>query len=207
MNTTTELEATGKQIAFLASLAGQKLSADDAAKVNADALAGRWGRKSISEEINRLKGMPRRQPDPRHPSYQRSATAEANERATESLPTPQAPPPLVAGMYRMGEDVYKVQVAVHGSGLPYAKLLAQTGDCRECGWTQESHESDHEFKAAWRFEYAPGAIKVLFPEHRMTLDEAKAFGALYGTCCVCGRTLTNEVSIEAGIGPICGGRV
>jgi hypothetical protein len=42
---------------------------------------------------------------------------------------------------------------------------------------------------------------------RMTLEDAKEFGALYGTCCVCGRLLTNEVSIEAGIGPVCGKRV
>jgi hypothetical protein len=37
----------------------------------------------------------------------------------------------------------------------------------------------------------------------MTLDQAKAFGALYGACCNCGKTLTDERSIEAGIGPVC----
>lgn len=41
----------------------------------------------------------------------------------------------------------------------------------------------------------------------ITLDEAKEFGALYGTCCVCARTLTNEESISQGIGPVCGGRL
>lgn len=29
------------------------------------------------------------------------------------------------------------------------------------------------------------------------------FGKLTGTCCICGRLLTNEVSVERGIGPIC----
>jgi hypothetical protein len=37
-------------------------------------------------------------------------------------------------------------------------------------------------------------------------EDAKAFGALYGMCCNCGRLLTNEVSIYLGIGPVCGGR-
>jgi len=57
------------------------------------------------------------------------------------------------------------------------------------------------------FVYDPGAVRRLRPEHRMSLEEAKEFGALYGTCCVCGRTLTNEDSIEAGIGPVCAGKV
>lgn len=34
------------------------------------------------------------------------------------------------------------------------------------------------------------------------LSDAK-YGSLYGICCVCGRTLTDESSIAAGIGPIC----
>lgn len=29
------------------------------------------------------------------------------------------------------------------------------------------------------------------------------FGKLTGCCCICGRMLTNEVSVERGIGPIC----
>jgi hypothetical protein len=35
---------------------------------------------------------------------------------------------------------------------------------------------------------------------------AKAYGLRTGECCICGRTLTNRVSIDAGIGPICAGR-
>lgn len=92
-----------------------------------------------------------------------------------------------AGMYKLGEDIYKVQKAVHGSGNLYAKKLVPGPEFGD--------------KAA--FVYAPGAIKDLSANDRMTLDEAKAFGALYGTCCNCGRTLTDEGSIAAGIGPIC----
>jgi len=101
--------------------------------------------------------------------------------------TAPAPSQIEAGMYRMDDVIYKVQLAVHGSGKPYAKRLVQD---------EESSE--------WFFEYAAGMVRRLQVEHRMSLDEAKAFGALYGTCCVCGRTLTDEKSIENGIGPVCG---
>jgi len=38
------------------------------------------------------------------------------------------------------------------------------------------------------------------------LAAAKKYGKLAGRCCSCGRDLTDPVSIEAGIGPICAGR-
>lgn len=99
---------------------------------------------------------------------------------------------VTEGMYRKADGtIYKVQRAVHGSGNLYAKRLSPPD----------------EFGGKAKFEYAPGAIRRLSIDERMTLEEAKEWGALYGTCCVCGRTLTNEESIEAGIGPVCSGRV
>lgn len=96
------------------------------------------------------------------------------------------------GMYRKAGSIYKVQKAVHGSGQNYAKRLVETATIdRKTG------------KPKWKFEYAPGFVYELRPEHMLTLEQAREFGALYGTCCVCGRTLTNEESIAAGIGPIC----
>lgn len=109
----------------------------------------------------------------------------------QEQPTADAPAKsdeLEDGMYRVDGVIYKVQHAVHGSGRQYAKELVGEG-------------------ADWSFEYAAGAIRKLRPEHRMTLEEAKEFGALYGTCCVCGRTLTKESSIAEGIGPVCSGKV
>lgn len=91
------------------------------------------------------------------------------------------------GMHRVGLRIFKVQKAVHGSGHLYAKELVKEGD-------------------RWVFEYAKGAMRMLSASTLMSLAEAKEFGALYGTCCVCGRTLTNETSIEEGIGPVCSGR-
>jgi hypothetical protein len=53
------------------------------------------------------------------------------------------------------------------------------------------------------FEYAGAANRFVHPEGRLTLEEAKAFGQLYGYCCVCGTELTDPESIAAGIGPVC----
>lgn len=94
---------------------------------------------------------------------------------------------LEDGMYRTADGIiFKVKHSV-GSGRQYAQKLVQDGN-------------------DWSFEYAPGATRKLQPKERMTLEQAKEFGALYGTCCVCGRTLSNEDSIAAGIGPICAGK-
>lgn len=95
---------------------------------------------------------------------------------------------LEDGMYRLYDRIFKVQHAVNGSGRQYAKELVQHDD-------------------GWEFEYAAGMVHRLRPRHRMTLDQAKEFGALYGTCIRCGRTLTDEGSIQAGIGPICAGKI
>jgi hypothetical protein len=90
------------------------------------------------------------------------------------------------GMHRVDGVIYKVQRSPE-SGRVYAKQLVQHGD-------------------DWKFEYRAGAIRNLSESTRMTLEEAKEFGQLYGSCCVCGRVLTNEESIEAGIGPVCSGK-
>jgi len=84
------------------------------------------------------------------------------------------------GMYLKDGVVFKVQIAKQDSGRLYAKRLGQGG-----------------------FEYAPGAINTLRAEHKMSLDQAKEYGKLYGVCCQCGKDLTDENSIAAGIGPVC----
>ena len=97
----------------------------------------------------------------------------------EFVDTPPATP-ATEGMYRMDGRIFKVQRAIHGSGHLYAKELTTDG-----------------------FVYAGGIVHKLNSSHRMTLEQAKEYGALYGTCCVCGIALTNEKSIAAGIGPVC----
>jgi hypothetical protein len=45
-----------------------------------------------------------------------------------------------------------------------------------------------------------GKLKVSM---KLTLAEAARIGHQTGTCCICGRELTNPESISMGIGPIC----
>ena len=108
--------------------------------------------------------------------------------ATDTQAGPAAASGAPEGMHRLDGEIYKVQRAVTGSGRPYAKKLTKAGG------------------GAWRFEYARGVVYRLSEATQMTLDEAQEWGALYGTCCVCGRALTNETSIAAGIGPVCARR-
>lgn len=49
-------------------------------------------------------------------------------------------------------------------------------------------------------------VRKLMDIEERGLDAVKDISRLTGICCVCGRMLTNEVSIEEGIGPICAGR-
>jgi hypothetical protein len=96
-----------------------------------------------------------------------------------------APVVSLEGMHQLPNgDIYKVQVAHSGSGNLYAKRLVVTdGDAS--------------------FEYERGALRLLSASTRMTTAAAAAFGSLYGICCNCGRTLTDETSIARGIGPVC----
>lgn len=92
------------------------------------------------------------------------------------------------GMYQKDGSIYKVQPS-QSSGYLYAKKLVDLGD--------------GQFKFDYDEAKAERIIGKLSAADMMTLAQAKEFGALFGVCCVCGRLLTNEASIEAGIGPIC----
>lgn len=110
------------------------------------------------------------------------------------LPKPQAAPKTQAAPDETVEDgIYvhdgvfvKVVKAVHGSGKPYAKRF----DVTNLAWV-----------------YAPGLVQRLSTGERVTKEQAAEFGALYGKCVRCGRTLTNEASIEQAMGPVCSGKM
>jgi plasmid stabilization system protein ParE len=95
-------------------------------------------------------------------------------------------PVKTAGVFKREGIVFKVKVAVHGSG----KLYAQR-------WNPGTQ--------SWSYEL--GAMRFLAEEDRMTLAEASEWGKLYGTCIACGTTLTDEKSIAAGIGRVCATKV
>lgn len=125
-------------------------------------------------------------------------TAPRQERL---LTTPIQGGELDDGMYRMAGSIYKVQHAVHGSGRQYAKILRIVAE------PERDDEGDIVSPGSIVFSYAPGVVHQLTSEHRMTLEQAKEFGALYGTCVRCGRTLTKEKSIERAMGPVCAQKI
>jgi hypothetical protein len=90
--------------------------------------------------------------------------------------------PVPDGIYFYLGDYVKVLHAVNGSGRQYTKKFNRTTE-------------------SW--DYTPGLLGCLVSADRLTEEQAKEFGALYGRCVVCGRTLTDEESIEYGIGPVC----
>lgn len=101
----------------------------------------------------------------------------------KSAPAKAEPP---EGIHYLDGTVYKVQEAKRGSGRKYAKVLTAT-----------------EGRGEWEYLGRGTAFYRLSDDTLMTLEDAQEFGKLYGVCCRCGATLTDENSIAAGIGPIC----
>jgi hypothetical protein len=107
---------------------------------------------------------------------------------------------LEDGMYRgpsPNNHIYKVYHAVQSNQQVAKRLTFKPAE-------QQPTKGGH---VAATFKYEGKApLKFLNPSMRLSLKEAMEFGQLYGTCCICGRTLTNELSIHLGIGPVCGRR-
>lgn len=101
-----------------------------------------------------------------------------------SIKKPAAFVKVADGFYVLNDTIYKVQTSPD-TGRTYAKKLGADGS----------------------FVYSPGAVGKLAKAEKLTLELAKQYGKLYGMCVICGRTLTNEESITAGIGPICSGKL
>jgi hypothetical protein len=98
--------------------------------------------------------------------------------------------PLEIGMYRKADGtMYRAYAGREHSDRILAKRLIPTG------------------ADTWGFEYAGLASRFVVAAERMTLAEAKAWGAQFGTCCVCSALLTDPSSVQAGIGPICSSRI
>lgn len=117
-------------------------------------------------------------------------------------------------------DVSKVVAAIqHGkeSGLKWVKLRFQgysMSEAKNHPGTLYIKRSDGEYMgkiADNRF----GPSRSCTPEDQAAimvicadpLLAAQVYGNKTGSCCVCGKELTNKESIEGGIGPICGRRM
>lgn len=119
------------------------------------------------------------------------------------------------GYYLLDGTAYKV-VKAKGSGNLYAKkFVAAPAPCPG----HLDHSTPSAFDAPFLYcaepcgavkagyEYAPGAMRLLTGAARLTLEQAAEMGRATGTCVVCGRLLTAEESVLAGIGPVCAARL
>lgn len=134
-----------------------------------------------SRMITALKELPRKA---------RESSSRRNGR--EDGPDPEA------GMYRL-EDGTIVRVYLgQQSGKMLAKKLV----------SHEEYLDDHGHEVRHSYEYMGKASRFVSTSTRkLTLEEAKEFGRMTGTCCVCARRLDVPESVEAGIGPVCAGRL
>ncbi len=96
------------------------------------------------------------------------------------------------GFYVRGDDVFKVVIS-KTSNKPYAKQMVVI------------NPGTSKAKGTW--EYAPGIAKELATLTPLSASQAGVLGKKFGACMICGRTLTAKHSIEAGIGPICAGKL
>lgn len=96
--------------------------------------------------------------------------------------------PLEAGMYRQADGtLVRVYFGRQSGQMLAKKVVGSDGD--------------------YGFEYMGKADRFVTADQRLSLDEAKAWGRMTGTCCVCAAHLDDPTSVEAGIGPVCATRV
>lgn len=119
----------------------------------------------------------------------------ASERGLSETPAPATVnAELEDGIYRRPSDGEIFKVYHTQKGHQVAKRLVVLSDSVDEAKTAE-------------FQYeGKRPLKTITSDMRMTLEEARKYGAVYGVCCCCSRTLTDELSIYLGIGPVCGQR-
>lgn len=120
----------------------------------------------------------------------------------KSLKTPTAAPsstvkvaaaPLTAGIYLAPNgDVIQLKTS-KTSGNLYAKV-AMAGPDR-----LNLHGEVVKFK----FVYAPGLVRHILPQMKMSIEQAEEFSIKFSQCMSCGRTLKAADSVKKGIGPVC----
>lgn len=87
------------------------------------------------------------------------------------------------GFYFAEGIYYKVQDAKANGGHRYAKR-----------WNHDSEQ--------WIYD-GQRHFRLLTSQTKLTAEQAKGWGDLYGICMRCGRDLTDEFSISTGLGKIC----
>lgn len=111
------------------------------------------------------------------------------------------------GMFKKGDTFYKLRFAKTGRLWAHRLVFLLTPEQLKAKQEADIANGVEDKTSYVKFKFAGSPQTLGIREDmKLTHEDAKAFGALYGMCCNCGRLLTNEVSIYLGIGPVCGGR-
>jgi hypothetical protein len=112
----------------------------------------------------------------------------------------------LASARRAARQAERAGTAATASATLVADRLYETPD-GEIYRTYESREGNLYVKIwttdGWDYEGARGALRRIRPEHRMTVERAKELSLQWAQCIRCGAELSNAVSVERGIGPVC----
>lgn len=109
------------------------------------------------------------------------------------------------GIYRNPAtgQIFKVYHTVHGANQRVAKELVLLP---EADWyTKVVRGKEVTVKAEFVYRGKAGLVG-LTAGMKMSLEEGKKYGAIYGVCVRCAATLTREESIERAMGPVCAGK-
>lgn len=109
----------------------------------------------------------------------------AADKVVEATPVHVVPAKLELGFYQLNGEIYNVKKS------------------RSTGFLYAMHITDDAPKGV----RAPGVVKQLTVEMKLTEQLAAQYGIRTGRCCICGKELTKQESIDRGIGPICYGRM
>lgn len=134
------------------------------------------------------------------PKLQDSPKKVTSDREVAHLPMVQ----VEDGVYKVGNDIFKVKHSKNHRQWAH-KLHLEEPDCGGCTNGEPCVDGPCPWVATFKYAGTP-AKHGITPEHKLSYEDAKAFGALYNICCCCGRLLTNELSVYLGIGPVCGDR-
>lgn len=100
---------------------------------------------------------------------------------------------LEPGVYVLDDEIVKLQENKAKTNMYTMRWVEINGE--------RLNEHDDHVKGEW--QYAPELKACLGPQHRMTMEQAKAFMLRYGQCAKCARKLKAAQSVEDGIGPVC----
>lgn len=104
------------------------------------------------------------------------------------------------GIYKMGNTIYKIRHSQTGKQWAYELKVSEP----DCGGCANGEPCGAGCTADVSFDWVGTVAKAgITADSKLTYEEAKAFGHLYGVC-IYGHPLSNEISIELGIGPVCG---